>query len=302
MFPKTGRSSMSVFVKVARICFLITAVCSASTFADEYSGELALSADSISDSIAVAGATFGNEWNIRVLPNSPTAHVESPVEKPIAIAPQSIWQRAIAAKLTETSDRWTELQARILAEKETLTACRTGNRPCPAVAQRFLSVIDLARQRQGRARFGEINRAINLSIRPTSDWAQYGVEDFSSSPLATLSHGAGDCEDYAIAKYVALQEAGIVADDLRLEIVRDVEHQVTHAVVAVRYANKWWILDNRTMVMVAADDARNYEPLFELDHYGVRAVATGTLFRGVVGNSFDISLTLAAAGHSQKFD
>ncbi|HZL38752.1 MAG TPA: transglutaminase-like cysteine peptidase [Pseudolabrys sp.] len=292
---------MSVFAKAARICLLVTAVFSASTFADEHRGELSLSADGVSDGITVAEATFDNELDVRALPGLPAARVESPVEKPIAIEPPSIWQRAVAAKLTETSAKWTELQGRIRAEKETLAACRSGG-ACPTVARRFLAIVDHARPRQGRARLGEINRAINLSIRPMSDWDQYGVEDFWSSPLATLSHGAGDCKDYAIAKYVALQEAGVAADDLRLEIVRDVEHRVTHAVVAARYDNTWWILDNRTLIMVTADDDRNYEPLFALNEGGVSAVAGKAAFREAVANSFDISSNLAAVGHPQKGD
>jgi len=72
-----------------------------------------------------------------------------------------------------------------------------------------------------------------------SDLAQYGVEDYWASPLESLSSGAGDCEDYAIAKYVALEESGIASADLQLEIVRDVEHQATHAVVEVRYKDEW---------------------------------------------------------------
>ena len=37
------------------------------------------------------------------------------------------------------------------------------------------------------------------------DLEQYGEIDVWSSPLATLDPGAGDCEDYAIAKFIALQ-------------------------------------------------------------------------------------------------
>ena len=99
--------------------------------------------------------------------------------------------------------KWADLKSRLLDEEETLAACDRGDSNCPAAARRLISIIELGRQRQGVARLGEINRAVNLSIRPVSDWAQYGVEDFWSAPLATLSAGAGDCEDYAIVKYVA---------------------------------------------------------------------------------------------------
>ena len=71
------------------------------------------------------------------------------------------------------------------------------------------------RQRAGRARLGEINRAVNLSIRATSDLSQYGVADFWSAPLATIEKGAGECEDYAILKYLAYWLQSLVALILR---------------------------------------------------------------------------------------
>jgi predicted transglutaminase-like cysteine proteinase len=70
-----------------------------------------------------------------------------------------------------------------------------------AVCQRpRCRIVDRGRQRDGRARLGEINQAINIAIRPMEDLAQYGEADAWSSPLVTFNTGAGDCEDYAIAK------------------------------------------------------------------------------------------------------
>ena len=186
---------------------------------------------------------------------------------------------AMTALPSNVSATWAGLQSRLLAEERTLAACRTDASACPATARRFLSIVELGRQRQGRALLGRINRAVNLSIRPMSDWAQYGVEDYWSSPLETLSNGAGDCEDYAIVKYVALRESGIVPDDLRLVIVRDIKDQTNHAVLAVRYEGKWLILDNRTLFMVDAEEVRHYYPLFVLDERGVRTFVTAVARR-----------------------
>jgi len=166
--------------------------------------------------------------------------------------------------------KWADLQSRIRSEEETLAACRAGSSDCSGAVRQFLQIIELGRQHHGRAKLGVVNRAVNLSIKPASDWAQYGVEDFWATPLATLGAGAGDCEDYAIVKYVALREAGIVSDDLRVMIVRDTKRKTDHAVLAVRLGEEWLILDNRTLIMVSADDARQYYPLFVLDHRGVR--------------------------------
>jgi len=135
----------------------------------------------------------------------------------------------------------------------------------------FLAIVDSARAREGRARLGEINRAINLKIRPMSDLVLYGEEDVWRPPLATLAVGAGDCEDYAIAKFVALQEAGVSAVDLRIVILRDDIWEEDHAVVAARLDGNWLMLDNRHMAMAEDNQVRKYyRPIFLIDHNGVR--------------------------------
>jgi predicted transglutaminase-like cysteine proteinase len=201
----------------------------------------------------------------------------------------------------DISAKWADLQSRIQSEQETLAACRAGSANCPAAARRFLQIVELGRQRQGRALLAEINRAVNLSIRPVSDWAQYGVDDLWSAPLVTLSAGAGDCEDYAVVKYVALREAGIAAEDLRFLIVYYPRRRANHAVVAVHLGEEWLILDNSTLIMVNSSDAKHYRPRFVLDHRGVDVV-------GGVGNDLqtwpaDLGLsrtTVSSGGVYQK--
>ena len=177
--------------------------------------------------------------------------------------------------LTSDISARADLQSRIQSEQETLAACRAGSTNCPAAARRFLQIVELGRQRQGRARLAEINRAVNFSVRPASDWAQYGVPDFWSAPLATLGVGAGDCEDYAVLKYVALREAGIAPDDLRFLLVYYPRRRTNHVVVAVHLGEEWLLLDNSTLIIVNSSDARHYRPLFVLDHRGVGVVGFG---------------------------
>jgi predicted transglutaminase-like cysteine proteinase len=290
---------MSIFVKAVQVIILGATICGASTFADERSSAVSLAV--VADSGDTAGAqvavkntsdqiAFKNKWDDRALPLlAPiTANLPSRDQKPAAVDPAPIWSWAATAMLGESSAKWADLQSRIRADKATLAACRSGDRPCPAAARRFLSVIEQGRKRQGRALLGEINRAINLSIRPMSDLAQYGVEDYWASPLESLSSGAGDCEDYAIAKYVALDESGIAPADLQLEIVRDVEHQATHAVVSVHYKDEWLVLDNRTLRIINAEET-HYYPLLTLDHEGVRTFATEVARRRAIQERVAVS-------------
>ena len=119
-----------------------------------------------------------------------------------------------------------------------------------------------------------INRAINLAIRPMSDRAQWGVPDRWSAPLAT---GRGDCEDYAIAKYVALKWAGMADSDVRLVIVRNLVAGEDHAIVAVHLDDSWITLDNRWLALVKDVEMRRIIPLFVLDKDGVEQLALATV-------------------------
>jgi predicted transglutaminase-like cysteine proteinase len=175
-------------------------------------------------------------------------------------------------------DKWLGVERQLDDEMLLLALCQEERRHCRSQpALQLLAIVDAATARDGRARLGEINRAINLAIRPMSDLAQYGAIDVWSSPLATLASGAGDCEDYAIAKFVALRLSGIAAEDLRLVILRDTLRQEDHAVVAARLDGRWLTLDNRRMAMVEDTQLRNHRPTFVIDRDGVRRYATEPL-------------------------
>jgi len=173
----------------------------------------------------------------------------------------------------EVLTKWSGVEADIQAENNILSRCWVSAELCPAAARRFLAIVEQGQAQTGRARIGIINRAINLAIRPMSDFAQWGVIDRWSTPLATLTTGLGDCEDYAIAKYVALKEVGMAAEDVKLIIVRDLAVGGEHAVVAVRFDGHWIILDNRWLILVEDSQIRQMVPLFVLNQSGVREFA-----------------------------
>jgi predicted transglutaminase-like cysteine proteinase len=166
--------------------------------------------------------------------------------------------------------KWQSVANKLDDERVQLALCDGDRENCASdAALQLLAIVDAGRQREGRARLGEINRAINLAIHPMSDLAQFGQEDVWSSPLSTFYRGAGDCEDYAIAKFVALRMAGIPSEDLRIVVLADVMRGEGHAVAAVRLDGRWLILDNRRMAMVEDMAFRNYRPLFVIDQTGV---------------------------------
>jgi len=165
--------------------------------------------------------------------------------------------------------KWLGVARKLEDERVQLALCDGDRERCVSeAALKFLRIVESGRQRDGLTRLAEINRAINLAIRPMEDLAQWGKVDLWSSPLVTFSRGAGDCEDYAIAKYVALQMAGVPAEDLRIVVVLDLNGE-GHAVASVRFDGHWLILDNQETAMVEDVNAHSYRPRFVIDESGV---------------------------------
>jgi predicted transglutaminase-like cysteine proteinase len=169
--------------------------------------------------------------------------------------------------------KWRGVEGQIQRDIEVLRACRADRDQCPPEARRYLAVIESASAHEGRRRLDEINRAINMSVRYTSDLVQHGLPDVWSSPLATFATGRGDCEDYAIAKYVALLETGVSGKDMRILLGNDTSVREAHAVLAVRQGGHWLVLDNRRSVILEDGESRHLVPLFAIDREGVKLFA-----------------------------
>jgi predicted transglutaminase-like cysteine proteinase len=179
------------------------------------------------------------------------------------------------------SEKWAAAAREIESEMLVLALCEENRSRCTSPeALRFLDIVQVGKAREGRARLGQINRALNLAVKPASDEALYGAADVWRTPLQLLAMGAGDCEDYAIAKYVALRVAGVAADDLRLVILRDNIRGEDHAVASVRLDGHWLLLDNRRMALVEDVSLLHHQPLFVLDQAGVRQYRDAPLMAG----------------------
>ncbi len=159
---------------------------------------------------------------------------------------------------------WQDVKLRVLIDMASLALCAAQEASCSPAARALRKIVDEARSQDGVARIGFINRAINLAIKPAIDPLVW------QSALATLSAGAGDCKDYAVAKYFALLEAGFPERDVKLVIVRLIAAHQDHAIVAVRFNGGWIVLDNRWLALIHDFELRRAEPLYILDEAGVR--------------------------------
>jgi predicted transglutaminase-like cysteine proteinase len=158
---------------------------------------------------------------------------------------------------------WLGLKQRLYSsDVGTITSCGLDQSNECSAASKLLTIVKQARQYQGKAFLGHLNRSINLLIK-------YGPGNWTSA-LDALELGVGDCKAYAVTKYVALLVAGIPPDQIRLVAVHKRLGNENHLVVAVRQDDPWLILDNLHHLILQASEVIDYEPLYVLDDRGVR--------------------------------
>ena len=181
--------------------------------------------------------------------------------------------------------KWRSVSADMAKDHDSLARCSYDAATCSPAAARFARLVTSAKAKSGRAQLEDINQGVNLSIRYVNDTMQHGVPDRWSSALASFTTGAGDCEDYAIAKYAALREAGYAAETLRLVLVRDRAVRQDHAVLAVRHEDKWLIMDNRSARLREDSEISSFTPLFAINERGVQLFAVPYANRDTDGAS-----------------
>ena len=111
-------------------------------------------------------------------------------------------------------------------------------------------------------RIVEINSFFNrLPYR--SDYRVWAHEDYWASPLEFLEKGVGDCEDYAIAKYITLRKTGVPESQLRLAYVRHKPRSQAHLVLIVEYQDgRQVVMDNLTNALQSPERRGDLEPVY----------------------------------------
>lgn len=139
-----------------------------------------------------------------------------PTDRPFGMA-------EFAAPEGVTKDKWRKIKADILAELPKLTKCQSNLDECTSTVRKFEEIVKEAERHDGLAKISFINALINALIDYEPDRNQWGVADQWTAPFVNkkgaFETGHGDCEDYALAKYVALRQAGVRSEDVRVALV-----------------------------------------------------------------------------------
>lgn len=133
-----------------------------------------------------------------------------------------------------------------------------------------------------------VNDFINRSIEFGEDLSIFNYSDYWATPLETIGHGRGDCEDFAIIKYFSLKDAGIAPAKLRLVYVKaqlnGPEGARTQAHMVLAYyptpTAEPLVLDNLVSDIVPASRRRDLQPVFSFNSEAIWNGAAGNAARG----------------------
>lgn len=159
--------------------------------------------------------------------------------------------------------KWTSMLARWERERPSLT---TACEPTPTercLLQSWRRFLDGLRGLDRMAQIREVNRRMNLApyIEDRDNW---GMQDYWETPGEFFTR-SGDCEDYAIAKYLSLRLLGFSPAELRIAVVQDTNLNLTHSVLIVYQGGQALVLDNQIAEVVPAATIRHYQPFYTIN-------------------------------------
>ena len=126
-------------------------------------------------------------------------------------------------------------------------------------------------------RLKRVNEFFNRQIRFGTDPEIWNSPDYWATPLETLGQGAGDCEDFVIAKYFTLQMMGVEPARLRLTYVKakigGVSSTISQAHMVLAYYaqpdSEPLVLDNMISEIRPASRRPDLLPVFSFNSDGI---------------------------------
>lgn len=133
---------------------------------------------------------------------------------------------------------------------------------------------DLIRQdrsKTDREKLEKVNSFFNSRIRFANDVDVWGIQDYWATPIEFLCKSAGDCEDFAIAKYFTLKAIGMDDEKLRITYVKAIQYNIHHMVLTY-YSEpeaEPLVLDNLVDSINPASKRTDLMPIFGFNGSGL---------------------------------
>lgn len=177
-----------------------------------------------------------------VLADSNTLLDSVPVKQAsISTLPQ--WQRILKSDVSETNN----------SQDKNVTAWK-----------------DFTQSIQGQPKLRQMMR-VNIwfeKFNYKQDNLVYNQDDYWTTPVEFLTKG-GDCEDYAIIKYMTLRHLGFPAKAMKIAMVYDAYSGTDHSFLVVENDGVEYVLDTREKLVVERYMKNRYKPHYAFNEDNV---------------------------------
>lgn len=159
--------------------------------------------------------------------------------------------------------KWTRVLAQEPVERSRYGAPCTRMRGGRCTMPEWRELVRGLRGQPPMRQLDAVHRLFNriLYVEDPQNW---GVPDYWATPLEFITRD-GDCEDYAIAKYVSLRELGFQPSQMRILVLNDLNLRIAHAILVVFLDGRAYLLDNQISTVVPMEVVRHYQPIFSIN-------------------------------------
>lgn len=139
---------------------------------------------------------------------------------------------------------------------------------------RFMAWEGLIRQSRSlpdREKLEKANHFFNSIILFVNDIELWGTQDYWATPFEFICKKAGDCEDFAIAKYFTLKAMGMAEEKLNISYVKALQLGIAHMVLTY-YSEPGvepLVLDNLVDSISPASKRTDLLPVFSFNGAGL---------------------------------
>ena len=132
-------------------------------------------------------------------------------------------------------------------------------------------LMQTAKDLPDREKLERVNDFFNQNVDFVDDLIHWSVDDYWATPIEFLATGAGDCEDYSIAKYFTLLELGVEEKKMRITYVKAYQLNQAHMVLTYFATPKAvpLVLDNLIPVIKPATQRTDLLPVYSFNGSGL---------------------------------
>jgi predicted transglutaminase-like cysteine proteinase len=169
---------------------------------------------------------------------------------------------AISAKRLAMLPKWRRVTGKDHTALFTDDCKQSGTEGCATpFAKRLREVRRAAMGGSPLQQLRAVDAAVDAALPYKADRSNWGRGDHWATPQEIATRGAGDCEDYAVAKLWLLRSLGFTADQLQLVVLRDSRRGLYHAVLVAHVEGKRYVLDNLSRDVRTDDAFPSYLPI-----------------------------------------